>query len=149
MIRDRIVSGIQEEKLIIIGAELTLAKATDIVQTYEYSRILLKTMKGEVDGIDTSVGRGRGFNRTKCVPFSLHLKGPAFVCYLNLPYDPYHLSWTALRTKFHDKFVAINLHNASLYAETTAFNAQTLSKDTLEEFHCKLLQKWNRLHKTE
>ena len=28
----------------------------------------------------------------------------------------------------HDKFVAMNLHNASLYAETTAFNALTLSK---------------------
>ena len=81
--------------------------------------------------------------------FSLHLKGPAFVWYQNLPYDPYHLSWTALRTKFHEKFVAMNLHNASLYAETTAFNALTLSKDTLEEFHCKLLQKGKRLHKTE
>ena len=38
----------------------------------------------------------------------------------------------------------MNWHNASLYAETTAFNALTLGKDTLEEFHCKLLQKGMR-----
>ena len=69
MVRDRIVFGIQEEKawekLINVGVEFTLAKATDIVQTYEYSQIQLKAVKGEVDAIDTSVGRGRGraFNR--------------------------------------------------------------------------------------
>ena len=74
MVRDRIVSASkgkrQEKSLSTSERKLTLAKATDIVQTYEYSQIQLKAMKGEVDAIDVSVGigRGRSFNRSKSVP---------------------------------------------------------------------------------
>ena len=55
MIRDRIVFGVSEEKarekLIKVGSDLTLDRAVQIVQTYEYSQIQLKAMKGEVDEV--------------------------------------------------------------------------------------------------
>ncbi|KAK3107010.1 hypothetical protein FSP39_004902 [Pinctada imbricata] len=64
MIRDRIVFGVTQEKarekLINVGADLTLDRAIQIVQTYEYSQLQLKTMKGEVDEIHAkSRDRGR------------------------------------------------------------------------------------------
>ena len=53
MIRDRIVFGVSKEKaretLINVGSDLTLDRAVQSVQTYEYSQIKLKEMKGEVD----------------------------------------------------------------------------------------------------
>ena len=81
--------------------------------------------------------------------FSLHLKGPAFMWYQNLPTDPYHLSWTALREKFHEHFVSMNLQtNSSIYAESVAFDNLSLGTKTLDEFHCIVVQKGKKLHKT-
>ena len=55
IIRERIVFGVSEErareKLINVGSDLTLDRAVQIVQTYEYSQIQLKAMKGEVDEV--------------------------------------------------------------------------------------------------
>ena len=48
MIRDRLVFGIRSQdmrkKLITVGADLTLAKAIQICQTYDYAQEQLKTM---------------------------------------------------------------------------------------------------------
>lgn len=65
MIRDRVVFGIRSskirEKLITTGSDLTLAKAIDIANLYELSRIQLKTMNEEPKG--NSAGNESEVNR--------------------------------------------------------------------------------------
>ena len=81
--------------------------------------------------------------------FSLHLKGPAFMWVHNLTTDPYHLSWTALAEKFQEHFVSMNLQtNSSIYAESVAFDNLSLGTKTLDKFHCIVVQKGKKLHKT-
>ena len=79
----------------------------------------------------------------------LHLKGSAFVWYKNLPEDPFHISWIALKGKFQEHYVSMNPStNISLYAESAAFSNLQLGSQTLDDFHCEIVQKGHRLRKT-
>ncbi|KAK3082971.1 hypothetical protein FSP39_010341 [Pinctada imbricata] len=63
--------------------------------------------------------------------------------------DPYHISWTALRSKFYEQYVSMNLGtNTSIYAESVAFNNLTLGTSSLDDFHCTVVQKGKKLQKT-
>ena len=79
LIRDRIVFGVSEEKsrekMINIGSDLTLDRAVQIVQTYEYRQIQLKAIIGEVDEVhakssfhrpQSNSNRGRHTHRHVC-----------------------------------------------------------------------------------
>ena len=63
MVRDRIVIGIRShtihEKLINVGSDLTLEKATEIASLHELSSVQAKTMSGE----DVAVNEIRTKNR--------------------------------------------------------------------------------------
>ncbi|MEW8487446.1 MAG: hypothetical protein AB2705_19885 [Candidatus Thiodiazotropha sp.] len=89
MIRDRLVLGIRSQyirkKLLTVDADLTLAKAIQICQTYEYAQEQLKTMTstaganmGAVTAAVSYVNKRPGSNQNQRMkPKATKLRGPA------------------------------------------------------------------------
>ena len=69
MVRDRIVIGIRShkirEKLINVGSELTLVKATEIARLHELSSVQAKTMSGEDVAVNEIRKKNRGSMSTR------------------------------------------------------------------------------------
>ena len=124
---------------------ITLAKFTGTNEDPEKFLSDFEAMM-QIQGID---GSHFGDSVKMIASFSLHLKGSAFVWFKNLPEDPFHISWTSLKGKFQEHYVSMNPStNMSLYAESAAFSNLQLGSQTLDDFHCEIVQKGHRLRKT-